>query len=232
MKNILLAFMMITVISCTDESGSTTKPISGQIPSDNKLVLAGTPIGNSVSNIQASSNLAEGTETPRVTEFSLLDRLYDTVWFQSEEDIDDGILEVETEFLFFKKIGDTVRLDEVEMENGIIDPPDGDNEYSILTNIDNTVDTTTLNAFVAKNIEFENGNVDDAEYEGYYLRNNKTLYVVDDGTVQQVTTTLQAMIAITDDAQLELQYNDDRYLLSEKPTIGSIIRPVEATSNK
>ncbi len=235
MKNILLAFMMITVISCTDENGSTTKPISGQVPSDNKLVLAGTPIGNSVSNIQASSNLAEGTEIPKATEFSLLDRLYDTVWFQSEEDIDDGILEVETEFLFFKKVGDTVRLDEVEMENGIIDTDD-ENEYSILTDLDTTTaDPTKLNAFVARNIEFENGrpdNDDEAEYEGYYLRDNRTLYVIDDGTVQQVNAKLQAMIAIPNDTQLELLYNDDRYILSEKPTIGSIIRPVEATSNK
>ena len=223
MKNILTIILMITIISCTEDKGTTTKPISGQIPSDDKLVLAGTPITNIASIETIPTSTIDETETPKATEYYLLDRLYDTVWFQSEEDIDDGIVEIETEFLFFKKIGSTVRLDEVEMENGIIDPPDGDNEYSELHEIDNTIDTTTLNAFVAKNIEFENGHIDDAEYEGYYLRDNKTLYVIDEDTEQQVKTKLQTMIAITDDTTLELQYNDDRYILSEKPTIGEIV---------
>ncbi len=218
MKNILAMILIIGIISCTDEKGTTTKPISGQIPSDNKLVLEGTPITNNVSIATVPTSAVDGIETTDAIEYNLLDRLYDTVWFQSEEDIDDGVVEVETEFLFFKKIGSTVRLDEVEMENGIIDPPDGDNEYSELTEIDNTVDTATLNAFVAKNIEFENGHIDDAEYEGYYLKDNRTLYVIDDDTAQQVKTKLQAMIQLTD-AQLELHYNDDRYLLSEKPVV-------------
>ena len=226
MKNILvLVFMMSVVISCgDDEKGSSVKPISGQIPSDNKLVLAGTAISNSASIVAEASTTVDVTESadptvdPVPTVYPLLDRLYDTVWFQSEEDIDDGVVEVETEFLFFKKIGTTVRLDEVEMENGIIDPPDGDNEYSELTEIDNTVDTTTLNAFVAKNIEFENGVVDDAEYEGYYLRNNRTLYVIDGNTKLEVKATLQRMLTLPD-AQLESTYNDDRYLLSEKPAV-------------
>ena len=233
MKNILLAIMMIAVISCADDdsSGSRTKPVSGQIPSENKLVLNGTPISSGAS-VVAITERVDPIVDPAPTEYFLLDRLYDTVWFQSEEDIDDGVVEVETEFLFFKKIGNTVRLDEVEMENGIIDPPDGENEYSELTVIDNTVNTGTLNAFVAKNIEFENGVVDGAEYEGYYLRDKRTLYVIDGKTVPQVKTALQAMIAITDDATLELQYNDDRYILSEKPTIGDIIVPVKNISIK
>ena len=230
MKNILvLVFMMSVVISCgDDEKGSSVKPISGQIPSDNKLVLEGTAISNSASIVAEASTTVDVTESadptvdPVPTVYPLLDRLYDTVWFQSEEDIDDGVVEVETEFLFFKKIGTTVRLDEVEMENGIIDPPDGDNEYSELTEIDNTVDTTTLNAFVAKNIEFENGAVDDAEYEGYYLRDNRTLYVIDGGSKVAVASVLKSMLSMTE-ADLERKYNEDRYLLSEKPNIGELI---------
>ena len=154
--------------------------------------------------------------------YNALDRLYDTVWFQTEQDEDDGVVEVETEFLFFKQFGDGVKIEEREMENGFMEEPDSDDEYETLTDIDDTIDTTDLNAFVALNTKYENGVADEAEYEGYWLKDAKTLYVIDGDNEQLVTDELKAMLKMTD-AALELRYGaDDKYILSEDSTIVGI----------
>lgn len=210
----IVALLIMSTISCTvaEEDRLGNKPISGQIPSTDKTVLAGRTIGTSAE----TKTVSERADT----EYTLLDRLYDTVWFQTAIDEDDGVVETETEFLFFKKIDNIVQLEEKEMENGVMEAPDKDNEYSALTEV-KVVDLEKLNAFVAKNTEFENGAADDdeVEFEGYWLKDEKTLYVIDGDTDVEVTANLQAMMAMTA-TELAKKYDEDnKYILSETAEI-------------
>ena len=206
MKKILMILLFgVTACSTVGEHGN--KPVSGQIPSTKKAVLNGTSLK---------------TVTRAGGEFNALERLFDTVWFQTETDEDDGVVETETEFLFFKNIDDIVQLEEKEMENGVIEEPSNDNEYSTLTEMDDTVDPIKLNAFVAKNTEFENGIADEAEYEGYWLKDSKTLYVIDGDIKTDVIAELKAMLKMTD-AEIATKYDEDnKYILSEKAEITDV----------
>ena len=220
MKKTIVLFLMVSmvlVVSCsTSDPNDTKKPVSGQIPSTEKTVLEGTPLNGKAISEMSSRAVA------LVENHTALDRLYDTVWFQTESEYDDGVLEEETEFLFFKNIGGKVRLEEREMENGVMEKPDRDNEYEELTEIDDIDKAGKNNAFVAKNTEYENGVVDDdePEWEGYWLKDAKTLYVIDGGTPTAVSDKLKEMIL--PGANLSL-YNDHRYLLSEKSDIVDIV---------
>ncbi len=220
MKKTMIFFLMafMVVIASCDTSDPTSnipisKPVSGQIPSINKLVLEGTPLNGRI--------ISEINSRTTKTEYNALQRLYDTVWFQTEQDEDDGVVEVETEFLFFKNIGGIVQIEEREIENGIMEEPDSDSEYETLTETDFTIDTTKLNAFVAKNTEFENGVADDeAEWEGYWLKDATTLYVIDGNLKSDVVRDLTAMIIPNADLS---RYDDNKYLLSEDSTIVGIV---------
>ena len=223
MKNTIVLFLMVSMVlmvSCsTSGPNGSDKPVSGQIPSTDKTVLEGTPLNGKAISEMSSTDTRSAV---KAGEYNALDRLYDTVWFQTESEYDDGVLEEETEFLFFKNIGGTVRLEEREMENGVMEKPDGDNEYETLTVLDDIIDSENLNAFVAKNTEYENGVVDndEPEWEGYWLKDAKTLYVIDGKSSEAVTADLKAMIL--PGANLS-QYDDDRYLLSEKSDIVEIV---------
>lgn len=122
MKRIILILSILSalVISCNSKQAPTIgdKPLTTIVPSDNKNVKEGTLLSdwdgstqslainasfkvNNTENNNTSSennNTSTGnTQTP--TGYSLLDRLYSTTWYQSEEDYDDGRLETEEEFI-------------------------------------------------------------------------------------------------------------------------------------
>ena len=63
---------------------NSNKPLTGQIPSTDKTKLEGTKLSS-----RKMEPAADGT-------YAVWQRLYDTTWYQTEKEIDDGRLDVET----------------------------------------------------------------------------------------------------------------------------------------
>ncbi|WP_234944327.1 hypothetical protein [Brachyspira intermedia] len=131
MKKIILIISILSVlaVACNSKQAPTVgdKPLTTNVPSDDKTVKEGTPLaswnGNSQSitvNASVAGNNA-GDNTAAAQEFDLLQRLYSTTWYQSEEESDDGRLETEETFVFFNENSEMI---EREYENGIIDGRD------------------------------------------------------------------------------------------------------------
>ena len=106
---------------------NSNKPLTGQIPSTDKTKLEGTKLSS-----RKMEPAADGT-------YAVWQRLYDTTWYQTEKEIDDGRLDVETEFVFFNSDSSVF---EVEVENGRAERPDRD-DYAVLTPI-RAIQTVTI----------------------------------------------------------------------------------------
>ena len=230
MKRIILILSILSalVISCNSKQAPTIgdKPLTTIVASDNKNVKEGTLLSdwdgstqslainasfkvNNTENNNTSSennNTSTGnTQTP--TGYSLLDRLYSTTWYQSEEDYDDGRLETEEEFILFNSASEICKR---EYENGKID---GRDEYSTLIWVEDITlnvqdDKKSRNACIVQNKErYDN----DTEYEGYYLVDRDTLYIVDGDRIDDVKRKLNDIISGNTQ-----RYTEDKFVLSTK----------------
>ena len=197
---IIIAVSMLA-LACKSNTGSSGKPVTKNIPSVNHTLKQGSLSLNAsktaLFSMTASPNIAATTtsttdittitpaadtatnnnkaENERV--YSVLTRLYSTVWFQTEEEQDDGKVETESTFLYFN--GDS-KVEERELETG---EPD-ESEYSIVEIVEGIKFVTSQNndanrdrnACVVKNTELGDN---DSEYQLYYLKDENTLYVIE-----------------------------------------------------
>lgn len=235
---IIIAVSMLA-LACKSNTGSSGKPVTKNIPSVNHTLKQGSLSLNAsktaLFSMTASPNLAATTtsttdittitpaadtatnnnkaENERV--YSVLTRLYSTVWFQTEEEQDDGKVETESTFLYFN--GDS-KVEERELETG---EPD-ESEYSIVKIVEGIKLVTSQNndanrdrnACVVKNTELGDN---DSEYQLYYLKDENTLYVIELTEKYTKTNELQNR-AESIIRELEgndaSKYNKDKYALS------------------
>lgn len=214
MKKIILIISILSVfaVACGNKAtgpATGSKPLTTNVPSEDKTVKDGTPLaswnGNSQS-ITVNASVAGNQTAATQDGYNLLERLYSTTWYQSEEERDDGRLETEETFIFFDPSSKMVQR---EYENGI---PDNKDEFSALQfvtdiTIPNAQANKDRNACIVKNIEKE-GNGVDTEFEGYYLYNETTLYIVDGDTQSEVEKELTALVANP------TRYVEERFVLS------------------
>lgn len=177
---------------------NSNKPLTGQIPSTDKTKLEGTKLSS-----RKMEPAADGT-------FAVWQRLYDTTWYQTEKEFDDGRLEVETEFVFFNSDSSVF---EVEVENGRAERPDRD-DYAVLTPIkaitytsDNRTDGNDQNAWIVSKLDGEG----EREYEAYWLYKEDILYITEGDHESEVEEQMKRVMD-------NLREGDDteRYLLSVK----------------
>lgn len=171
MRNILI-LILFSVASCnTADKNLIGKMVTKNIPSEDFKIKKGRPL-------QSTKTISTDT---RIGNFNLIERLYDTVWYQTEKDYDDGKLEVETEFVIFDNKSWVV---EREMENGRMEKVDSDDyarlvwltDVALLGEVVDPVSkqTASRNAAIVKN-----WSRDEVEYEGYWLKDELNLYIVD-----------------------------------------------------
>lgn len=164
----------------------------------------------------AEDTTENDSKTGENKEYSVLTRLYNTVWFQTEEEQDDGRVETETTFLFFNENSE---IEERELETG---EPD-ESDYSTLgivsgitlaTSQNNGDTNRDRNACVVKNTEIGDN---DTEYELYYLKDENTLYVIE---LTEKYTSKSKLKEKADSIIKEIEgnnavkYNEDKYALS------------------
>ena len=180
---------------------NSNKPLTGQIPSTDKTKLEGTKLSSSSRKMEPAAD--DGT-------FAVWQRLYDTTWYQTEKEFDDGRLEVETEFVFFNSDSSVF---EVEVENGRAERPDRD-DYAVLTPIkaitytsDNRTDGNDQNAWIVSKLDGEG----EREYEAYWLYKEDILYITEGDHESEVEEQMKRVMD-------NLREGDDteRYLLSTK----------------
>lgn len=221
MKKIILVLTIlasIAAVSCNSKQAPTIgeKPLTSNVPSDDKTKKEGTPLSQwngSTSSLVinasvAANNNTGNTQTP-AEGYTLLERLYNTTWYQSEKEMDDGRLETDEEFVFFNENSYMVKR---EYENGRID---GRDEYSKLKHIEdvsipNAAANKDRNACIVQNTERDDYELE-TEYEGYYLVDRDTLYIVDGDTQKEVKDKLNAIISGNTQ-----RYSDDKFVLSTK----------------
>lgn len=236
---IIIAVIYVIALACKSNTGSSGKPVTKNIPSVNHTLKQGSLSLNAsktaLFSMTASPNLAATTtsttdittitpaadtatndskaENERV--YSVLTRLYSTVWFQTEEEQDDGKVETESTFLYFNEDS---KVEERELETG---EPD-ESEYStveivegieLVTSQNNDADRDR-NACVVKNTELDDN---DSEYQLYYLKDENTLYVIE--LTEKYTKAIELQnIAESIIKELEgnnaVKYNEDKYALS------------------
>ena len=214
MKRIIfiLSITSALIISCNSNNAPTIgeKPLTSNVPSDDKTVREGPPLSqwnDSDANIISVNSSSVNLRAANASEYTLLDRLYSTVWYQSESDYDDGRLETEEEFIFFNSSSEICKR---EYENGRID---GRDEYSTLryinyVSIPNAQNNRDRNACIVQNIEkYDN----DADYEGYYLVDRNTLYIVDGDREDEIQRKLSDIISGNTQ-----KYREDKFVLSTK----------------
>ena len=220
MKKFLLILSIISVaaISCADKSSTSGKPVSSIAPSADSAVKTGTPIAQWDGKNNISASLSGAVAAPTANEnsptYSLLDRLYTTTWYQSEDDYDDGVVENETTFLFFDNDS---KIREVEYENGIQDDPA---EYSAVsesapvgTTAMQGVENSTWNAMVVKTTELGER---DTDWSLLYLKERDVLYVIELDNANNATTAKEAgeLIVKSIEGGNTTIYNDDKFILS------------------
>lgn len=237
-KILIIISVSMLALACKSNTGSSGKPVTKNIPSVNHTEKQGSLSLNAsktaLFSMTASPNLAATTtsttdittitpaadtatnnnkaENERV--YSVLTRLYSTVWFQTEEEQDNGKVETETTFLFFNKDSE---IEERELETG---EPD-ESDYSKLEIVSGITLATTQNgenrdrnACVVKNTEIV-GN--DTEYELYYLKDENTLYVIEltEKYTKAIELQNRAESIIKDlEGNNAVKYNEDKYALS------------------
>ncbi|CRF31724.1 hypothetical protein BRSU_0329 [Brachyspira suanatina] len=217
MKRIILIISILSVfaVACGNKAtgpATGSKPLTTNVPSDDKTVRDGTPLaswnGNSQS-ITVNASVAGNQAAAAQDGYNLLERLYSTTWYQSEEESDDGRLETEETFVFFNENSEMI---EREYENGIIDGRDdyATLEYIEAVNIPNAQANKDMNACIVRNTE--NGKYEnDTEYEGYYLVDRDTLYIIDGDNQDDVKRQLNELIGGNTQ-----KYREDKYVLSTK----------------
>ncbi|MGL4676326.1 MAG: hypothetical protein ACRCWI_01500 [Brevinema sp.] len=189
----LILFLLVSC-SSLDNKTPTEKILTKNIPSTDKLIREGR-------NLNTTSFRQRNT-----TEYNLIERLYDTVWYQTEEEFDDGKLETETKLVIFNKDSSVV---DREIENGIMEKID-DDDFSALTDITDVTANGVLdlrNAVVALH-HFLDG---DREYKGYWLKDEYNLYIVEGDTKNEATAQLQKIMKNPTLAEF---LDTEKYLLS------------------
>lgn len=234
---IIIAVSMLA-LACKSNTGSSGKPVTKNIPSVNHTEKQGSLSLNasktalfSMTASASSASTNSASEIPTITpavdtqkndnqakdqrEYSVLTRLYSTVWFQTEEEEDNGKVETESTFLYFNKDS---KVEERELETG---EPD-ESEYSIVEIVEGIKLVTSQNndanrdrnACVVKNTELGDN---DSEYQLYYLKDENTLYVIELTEKYTKTNELQNR-AESIIRELEgndaSKYNKDKYALS------------------
>lgn len=233
---IIIAVSMLA-LACKSNTGSSGKPVTKNIPSINKSTKEGSlPLNSSKTALfsmtasASSASTNSTTDIPTITpqqdtannnakpeeqkEYSVLTRLYQTVWFQTEEEQDDGRVETETTFLFFNENSE---IEERELETGEPDESDYSKleivDIDLITSQDND-ESRNKNACVVKNTEIV-GN--DKEFELYYLKDKNTLYVIE---LPEKYTKKEDLQKEAEKIIKELEengtvkYNEDKYALS------------------
>lgn len=237
-KILIIISVSMLALACKSNTGSSGKPVTKNIPSVNHTEKQGSLSLNAsktaLFSMTASPNLAATTtsttdittitpaadtatnnnkaENERV--YSVLTRLYSTVWFQTEEEQDDGRVETETTFLFFNENSE---IEERELETGEPDESDYSKldivDIDLITSQDND-ESRNKNACVVKNTEIV-GN--DKEFELYYLKDKNTLYVIE---LPEKYTKKEDLQKEAEKIIKELEengtvkYNEDKYALS------------------
>lgn len=200
-KRIIIIAVSMLALACKSNTGSSGKPLTKNIPSVNHTEKQGSLSLNasktalfSMTALASSASTNPTTDITTITPaadtatnnskaenervYSVLTRLYSTVWFQTEEEQDNGKVETESTFLYFNEDS---KVKERELETG---EPD-ESEYSIVEIVEgielvtsqNNGDTNRdRNACVVKNTELGDN---DSEYQLYYLKDENTLYVIE-----------------------------------------------------
>ena len=235
---IIIAVSMLA-LACKSNTGSSGKPVTKNIPSVNHTEKQGSLSLNasktalfSMTASASSASTNSASEIPTITpavdtqkndnqakdqrEYSVLTRLYSTVWFQTEEEQDNGKVETESTFLYFNKDS---KVEERELETG---EPD-ESEYStveivegigLVTSQNNGDTNRDRNACVVKNTELGDN---DSEYQLYYLKDENTLYVIE---LTEKYTKASELQNIAESIIKNLEgnnassYNKDKYALS------------------
>lgn len=240
-KILIIISVSMLALACKSNTGSSGKPVTKNIPSVNKSVKQGSLSLNasktalfSVSKSAGQSSTSTSGDTNAITTitpaedttandsksesekvYSVLTRLYSTVWFQTEEEQDDGKVETESTFLYFNKDS---KVEERELETG---EPD-ESEYSTVEIVEGIELVTSQNndanrdrnACVVKNTELGDN---DSEYQLYYLKDENTLYVIELTEKYTKTNELQnrAKSIIRElEGNDASKYNKDKYALS------------------
>lgn len=235
---IIIAVSMLA-LACKSNTGSSGKPVTKNIPSINKSTKEGSlPLNSSKTALfsmtasASSASTNSTTDIPTITpqqdtannnakpeeqkEYSVLTRLYSTVWFQTEEEQDNGKVETESTFLYFNEDS---KVEERELETG---EPD-ESEYSIVEIVEGIELVTSQNndanrdrnACVVKNMEIGDN---DSEYQLYYLKDENTLYVIE--LTEKKYTSKSELKGKADSIIKEIEgnnavkYNEDKYALS------------------
>ena len=236
-KIIIIISVSILALACNKNTAPSGKPLTKNTPSVNKSVKQGTLSLNASKTALfsiASSSTATSTSGDEITTttpaadttanenksenekvYSVLTRLYSTVWFQTEEEQDDGKVETESTFLFFNENSE---IEKRELETG---EPD-ESDYSVVEIVEGIELVTSQNndanrdrnACIVKNTEIGDN---DTEYELYYLKDENTLYVI------ELTETYESKSKLKEKAdsiikEIEgnnaVKYNEDKYALS------------------
>ena len=216
---LIISILSVFAVACGNKAtgpATGSKPLTTNVPSEDKTVKDGTPLaswnGNSQSitvNASVTGNNAGDNTAAAQDGYNLLERLYSTTWYQSEDDYDDGRLETEETFVFFNENSEMI---EREYENGIVD---GRDDYATLElkeeiTIANAQANKNKNACIVRNTE--NGKYEnDTEYEGYYLVDRDTLYIIDGDNQDEVRRQLDELIGGNTQ-----KYREDKYVLSTK----------------
>ena len=239
---IIIAVIYVIALACKSNTGSSGKPVTKNIPSVNHTLKQGSLSLKasktalfSVSKSADQSSTSTSGDTNAITTitpaedttandiksesekaYSVLTRLYSTVWFQTEEEQDDGKVETESTFLYFNEDS---KVEERELETG---EPD-ESEYStveivegieLVTSQNNGDTNRDRNACVVKNTELGDN---DSEYQLYYLKDENTLYVIE---LTEKYTSKSKLKEKADSIIKEIEgnnavkYNEDKYALS------------------
>lgn len=225
--------------SCSNVSSSGTgggdKPLTENIPSVDKTKLSGGTLSRSAVSVQTAAGTSTGATEELGSEikvntdgigankeYTLLDRLYSTTWYRSEKDYDDGRLEeIEEEFVYFNE---NSWISKREYENG---RPDDDTDYAWIDYVESfrtpLIDgnkNTDANACIVENKEKDDDDDDfDVEFEGYYLADENTLYIVDGDSKDEIEAKLTGLLKLANSEDKFQRYDDDdddikRYILS------------------
>lgn len=234
---IIIISVSMLALACKSNTGSSGKPVTKNIPSVNHTkkqgslnlnasktalfsitpnLAATTTSTTDITTITPAADTATNNskaENERV--YSVLTRLYSTVWFQTEEEQDNGRVETESTFLYFNEDS---KVEERELETG---EPD-ESEYSIVEIVEginlvtsqNNDANRDRNACVVKNTELGDN---DSEYQLYYLKDENTLYVIE---LTEKYTSKNNLNEKADSIIKEIEgnnavkYNEDKYALS------------------
>lgn len=236
-KILIIISVSMLALACKSNTSSSGKPTTKNIPSVNHAVKqgslslnasktalfslaaqnSGSTSGDTITTVTPAQDTSNNdSKAADQREYSVLTRLYNTVWFQTEEEYDHGQVETESTFLFFNENSE---IEERELETG---EPD-ESDYStveivdgieLVTSQNNNDASRDRNACIVKNTEIGD---DDTEYQLYYLKDENTLYVIE---LTERYTSKSKLKQKADSVIKELEgnnaskYDEDKYALS------------------